>query len=113
MFIENDAFETEEWSIDTTTNKLSEVFLPKELRLREASYNFTLGKYLSDITIDEGHPYIAFNHNMLYANPQMNKLVRALPKATESNVMDIALAEYTTNVYNFAFHKVTFIIIKL
>ena len=105
MFIENDAFETEEWSIDTTTNKLSEVFLPKELRLREASYNFTLGKYLSDITIDEGHPYIAFNHNMLYANPQMNKLVRALPKATESNVMDIALAEYTTNVYDFAFYN--------
>jgi hypothetical protein len=106
MFIENDAFETEVWSIETTTNKLSDILLPKKLRLREASYNFTLGKELTKITImSEEETFLAFKDNMLYANDTQNTLVRALPKATTTNVLDIALAEYVTTVYPYAFYN--------
>lgn len=106
MFIENDAFEVESWSIENTTNKLSEILLPKKLRLREASYNFTLGKNLTKITImNEEETFLAFKDNMLYANETQNTLVRALPKATTTNVIDIALAEYVTTVYPYAFYN--------
>lgn len=104
MFIENDAFETERWSTQTTTNKLSEILLPKNLRLRAASYNFVLGTYLSKIKImDIENTFLLYTNNMLYADRQGTMLVRALPKSDGSNVLEEVVAETVTSVYDYAF----------
>lgn len=104
MFIENDAFETEKWSTQTTTNKLSEILLPKNLRLRAASYNFVLGTYLSKIKImDIENTFLSYTNNMLYADRQGTMLVRALPKSDGSNVLEEVVAETVTSVYDYAF----------
>lgn len=104
MFIENDAFETERWSTQTTTNKLSEILLPKNLRLRAASYNFVLGAYLSKIKImDIENTFLSYTNNMLYADRQGTMLVRALPKSDGSNVLEEVVAETVTSVYDYAF----------
>ena len=104
MFIENDAFETEKWSTQTTTNKLSEILLPKKLRIRPSSYNFVLGTYLSKIEImDIDDTFLSYTNNMLYANRQETNLVRALPKSDGSNVLEDVVAENVTSVYDYAF----------
>lgn len=102
-YIWNDAFETEKWSTQTT-NKLSEIILPKKLRLWDDSYNFVLGTDLSKIEImDIDNTLLSYTNNMLYADSQETYLVRALPKSSKTNVLEDVVAENVVSVYDYAF----------
>lgn len=110
LFINNNAFEIENWEIDVdtklsnSTNQLREVYLPKNLQFAEDSYNFTLGDNITKIVVDD-ESGLALVDNILYANTEQTTLVRAIPKANEENVITNAFAEYVWTVYPYAFYR--------
>lgn len=104
--IANNAFETEIWTPDTTTNKLNIVTLPKGFGFTDANYNFTLGEYLSEIIIlDPEQATIRFRDNLLFANYSEGILVRAMPFLNGREPIDTIELIDTNTIYPYAFYK--------
>ena len=101
--IENDAFETENWRPNTTTNVLTEITLPISFQISESSSNFTLSKNLRVINIDEESVYLLYKDNMLFADSFGTALARVLPIANENNVLDEVYVELVQRVFPYAF----------
>jgi hypothetical protein len=55
--------------------------------------------------MDEVESHMVIKDNILYASATENTLVRALPKANASNMLDYVISEYVTTVYDYAFYK--------
>ena len=104
--ITNNAFETEIWTPDTTTNKLNIVTLPKGFGFTDANYNFTLSEYLSEIIIlDSEQATIRFRDNLLFASYSEGILVRAMPYLNGRNPIETIELIDTNTIYPYAFYK--------
>ena len=104
--IANNAFETEIWTPDTTTNKLNIVTLPKGFGFTDANYNFTLGEYLSEIIIlDPEQATIRFRDNLLFASYSEGILVRAMPYLNGREPIETIELIDTNTIYPYAFYK--------
>ena len=104
--IANNAFETEIWTPDTTTNKLNIVTLPKGFGFTDVNYNFTLSEYLSEIIILEPEQAtIRFRDNLLFANYSEGVLVRAMPLLNDKEPIETIELIDTNTIYPYAFYK--------
>ena len=100
--IKNDAFEVDKWNNGNTTNKLTEVYLPKNLVISDQQYNFLLSSGLTKINlVDIQDTNLRFDDNILYADKARTKVVRALP-ISEINI-DVLDLNIVDEVYPFAF----------
>ena len=100
--IKNDAFEVSKWNNGSTTNNLTEVYLPKNLVISDQQYNFLLSSGLTKINlVDIQDTNLRFDDNILYADKARTKVVRALPiSETNIDVLDLNIVD---EVYPYAF----------
>ena len=104
--IANNAFESEIWAPDTTTNKLKIITLPKGFGFTDTNYNFTLGEYLSEIIIlDPEQATIKFRDNLLFASKAEGTLVRAMPYLNGREPIETIELIDTNTIYPYAFYK--------
>ena len=101
--IRNDAFETELWTPETTTNVLQEIYLPNNLFLSNDMCNFTLSKTLFNVVVmDEMVSNFKCRNGILYGDINESKIIRAIPMYSqyfETLSLDV------TEIYDYAFYN--------
>lgn len=105
QIIEDGAFETESWTHNKTTNALRDIFIPKNVILYDDAYKFLLGKNLENVTISTQNNKISCDSNLIYADLNKTKLVRAIPKNNGSNYIEESIARDVQKIYDYAFYN--------
>ena len=103
--IQNDAFETSTWSVESLDNKLEIISLPSKIAFGLGEFNFMLAKNLNSVIVANDSANATFENNIVYGVKDKTVIVRALANVPEELFVDEIELNNVTDVYRYAFYN--------